>query len=71
LTSSASQNRKQPPSHSTGANQAEIALYPDHPVGLGEKLRMNFEAKRLGDLEVDHELELDGTQRMANHISFF
>jgi hypothetical protein len=34
----------------------------DHFVGAGEPLRMNFEAKRLGGLEVDHELESDGTR---------
>jgi hypothetical protein len=31
---------------------------------------MNFGAKRLDGPEVDHELELGGTQRMANHILF-
>jgi hypothetical protein len=31
---------------------------------------MNFEAKRLGGLEVDHELEFGGTQRMADYIFF-
>ena len=41
---------------------ADIGTLFDHLVGCSEQLRMNFEAKRLGGLEVDHELELDGTR---------
>ena len=41
---------------------ADIGTLFDHLVGGSEQLRMNFEAKRLGGLEVDHELELDGTR---------
>jgi hypothetical protein len=32
----------------------------DHLVGSGEQLRMDFEAERLGRLEVDDELEFAG-----------
>ena len=34
-------------------------------------VRMNFEAKRLGGLEVDHRTRIDGTrQRIADYIFF-
>src|SRR5262245_12089691 len=38
----------------------QIATLFDQLVGNGEQLRIQFEIKRLGSLEVDHELKLAG-----------
>jgi len=38
--------------------KANIANLIDHLVGAGEQLRWHSEAKRLGGLQVDHQLEL-------------
>jgi hypothetical protein len=40
----------------------QVASLFDHFVGGSEQLRINFEAQRLGGLEIDHELELTWLQ---------
>jgi hypothetical protein len=47
---------------------ASVAASFNDPVGAGEERWRQVDAERLGDLEIDHELELDRAKRSADRL---